>query len=287
MKSIHTLVEDIQHLFAEDNPHEVNPELVQEFGQRVAAKIASRLVEQRNGPGRLRMSNVGRGERQLWYEIKGYDAETEREELTPSNKIKFLFGDILEEMLIFLAKEAGHEVTHEQEKVELNGINGSTDCVIDDVVVDVKSASSFAFNKFKNHGLPDDDPFGYMEQLAGYSEALGKRNGAFLAIDKQLGHITLDYYPYAELERYNVPARIDYLKDVLEGDQIPERCYVDKEDGKSGNRVLGVNCSYCPFKKGCWSDTNNGVGLRTFLYSKGPVFFTKVEREPNVPEVTF
>jgi hypothetical protein len=55
----------------------------------------------------------------------------------------------------------------------------------------------------------------------------------------------------------------------------------DWAEGQSGNRKLSTNCSYCDYKKECWP------GLRTFIYSKGPVYLTKVEREPggNVFEV--
>ena len=38
---------------------------------------------------------------------------------------------------------------------------------------------------------------------------------------------------------------------------------------------------YCDYKKICWSDANNGKGLRVFDYSDGKHFLTHVEREPN------
>ena len=62
--------------------------------------------------------------------------------------------------------------------------------------------------------------------------------------------------------------------------QPPERPYKDVADGMSGNRKLGTMCSYCQFKTLCWP------GLRTFVYSSGPVFMTKVVKTPNVLETT-
>lgn len=56
------------------------------------------------------------------------------------------------------------------------------------------------------------------------------------------------------------------------------------EDGAYGNRKLGVECSYCPFKVDCWQDVNDGSGLRKFIYSSGPRWLTVVKKEPNVME---
>ena len=58
----------------------------------------------------------------------------------------------------------------------------------------------------------------------------------------------------------------------------PSRGFKPEADGKSGNMKLGVNCSYCDFKEKCHP------GLRTFMYYKGTVFLTKVERVPDVKD---
>lgn len=282
MKSIQTLVEDIENLFRK--PHNVDPEHVKHLGESLAETIKRRFAEER-GPSYLRMSNIGKGDRQLWYEIN--KPELSGEELSPATKLKFLYGDILELLLIFLAEEAGHDVQNRQTTVEVDGVKGSIDATIDGVLVDVKSASERAFVKFAKHQVPEDDAFGYMEQLAGYSEGIGSNGGAFLAVDKQSGRIALDEHPKEALQGYRIRDRISHIKEVVAQDALPERCYPDRTEGKSGNMVLGVNCSYCPFKKACWADTNGGIGLRTFLYARGPVHFTNVVREPDVMEITF
>lgn len=283
MAERHPVVESIYRVASEGA--EVTPEQADEFGKSVSDLIAQRLNDRKSGEKRkftLRMSNIGRGARQLWYDKRYGNEET----LPPHTTIKFMFGDIIEQLLLFLAEVGGHNVTARQAEVALEGIKGHIDADIDNVTVDVKSASTFAFQKFERGTLPDDDQFGYMEQIAGYSEARNT-DGAFLAMDKQNGHVTYLHYPLDELKRYNIIDRIKYLKEVLDKDEPPERCYDDKPEGLSGNRALDTGCSYCPHKERCWADANNGMGLRTFLYANKPKFLTKVVKEPKVHEVTF
>ena len=280
MKTINTLVPDIYNLF---DGHECNEENVQKFGQAVANVVASRL----NSSGdsyrpTLRFSNIGRPcDRQLYYDVRGHD----KAPLLPHTKIKFLFGDIIEEMLLFLAEEAGHTVTDQQKEVELEGIKGHMDCKIDGITMDVKSASSRAYEKFSKGYLAEQDSFGYIGQISAYTQAEGEEVGGFLAMDKQNGHLCT-HFPD---EYIDATDRIQHLKAITaEGEPVPERCFssvpISKTD-KSGNLRLGMECSYCGHKERCWEDANNGQGLRTFLYSNGPKYLTKVNKLPRVPEL--
>ncbi len=74
--------------------------------------------------------------------------------------MRFLYGHLIEEMVLALTKLSGHSVTDEQKQAEVEGIKGSMDCKIDGVLTDVKSASPYGFKKFKDGSLIDDDPFG-------------------------------------------------------------------------------------------------------------------------------
>jgi hypothetical protein len=282
-KLVSDLVTDIYRVL--DEGCEITDAEATEFGTEIAELIKGRMTERKGDakPFTLRMSNIGKGARQLWYD-KRFGKE---ENLPPYTIFKFIYGDLIESLLLFLARLSGHSVTARQAKVVVDGVQGSIDADIDGVTVDVKSASTYAFRKFATGTLPDDDPFGYMEQLAGYCEGRNT-DGAFLAADKTTGHIA--YLPISreELQRtVNLRERIEYLKTAVESAVEPERCYEDVPDGQSGNRKLGVNCSYCSHKGRCWSDSNGGLGLRTFLYSSGPSFLTEVKREPKVREVTF
>lgn len=278
----HTLVDNIYRVVSEGA--EVTQEQADEFGKTLGDLIAQRLRDRKAGERKftLRMSNIGKGARQLWYD-KRFGNE---EQLPPNTLVKFMFGDIIEQLVLFLAGLGGHIVASAQDEVSLDGIKGHIDADIDGVTVDVKSASTHAFRKFADGTLAENDPFGYVEQLAGYCEARGT-DGAFLAVDKQNGHIAYLPFTQEELKVFDVKGRIEYIKQVVESEEVPERCYPDEEEGKSGNRALGVNCSYCSHKNRCWADANGGLGLRTFLYASGPKFLTEVVREPNVKEITF
>ena len=122
MKSIKILKDDIYGLFSSDfNPA---PEDTKMFGQRLAEHLFARLTEQRGEPT-LRMSNIGTPcNRKLWYSI---NRPSESEPLRPETRLKFLFGDILEELLLWLAKLAGHHVEAEQEEVVIYGSSPSSE----------------------------------------------------------------------------------------------------------------------------------------------------------------
>lgn len=281
MKSIDTLVDDIYGLFSDDKTQYFSDKSTETFATRLSEKIRNRINDAR-GEFTLRLSNIGTAcKRQLWYRKHAQDAS---EPLPPEARIKFLFGDILEEMLLWLAAEAGHIVEGEQDEVSFHGIKGHRDAVIDGRVVDCKSASSYSFNKFANHLSASDDAFGYLPQIQAYRQGSAedvvvtdKDRASFLVIDKTLGKITLDTH---DADGVDYAKKIDDLRQILESDQPPPRDFAPEPFGASGNEKLGVNCSYCAFKKKCYPE------LRTFIYSTGPVFLTKVKKLPYVPEVS-
>ena len=234
----------------------------------------------RNSEFSLRMSNIGRPTRQLWY-AQNLPAESSKP--SPATQIKFLYGHILEEILLMLVRVAGHTVTDEQKEVSVKGVKGHIDCKIDGEVVDVKTASKIAFNKFRDGRLREDDPFGYMSQLAGYEEAEKSSEGGFLVINKESGELCL--YRPEELDKPSINAQIQDVKKSLRLTTPPPRCYESVPEGKKGNMKLNRNCNYCSYKHECHKDANNGSGLRTFKYSHGLVHLTHVEAPPRVEEV--
>jgi hypothetical protein len=229
---------------------------------------------------RLRMSNIGRPLRQLWYESQ---SSSNPHAVSGSTQIKFLYGHVLEEIVLMLVRMAGHEVTSEQKEVNVDGILGHMDCKIDGQVVDVKTASRFSFNKFKDGSLVNNDPFGYLAQLSGYETAEETKNGGFLVINKESGELCL--FRPDDLEKPNVKEKIKKVKAAIAVDTPPDRCYAPIPEGKKGNMKLPSGCAYCPYKFECYSDANEGEGLRAFRYSNGPVYFTEVAVEPRVEEI--
>ena len=290
MASIDTLIPDIEKLF---NGSNLNRDNLASFAVDIASNFENRFkgYGDENEPY-LRMSNVGKPLRQLWYTVK---SGLTPEPLRASDKFKFLYGDIIEDLVLLLAVEAGHEVTDFQKEVEVDGVRGRIDCRIDGVLVDVKSASSRSFGKFKDGTLLYNDPFGYVAQLAGYATALGDDSAAFLAIDKTLGHICLLKLSAEDIQQYDVRQKIAVAREALALDTPPvDKCYQPVPDGTTkdnpfgnGNYVLATGCSYCPYKEHCWTDANEGKGLRTFIYSTGPKYFTSIKtgKTPRVHEV--
>lgn len=280
MKTIDTLVADIQEVLLKGSqlPQGGLPE---KYGTLFANFLKTRYwPSEEKRKGALRMSNLGKPDRQLWYEVNMPEVA---EPMPPGAFMKFAFGDVIELLLLFLAEAAGHKVEGTQDEQEINGVKGHRDAVIDGVVVDAKSASSYAFKKFAEGRLEQDDPFGYVDQIQSYLFAgqtdpivTNKEEAAFLVVDKQLGHICLDKH-----ERKKIPYDkiVDHKRALVQQKDPPKRCFDPVPDGKSGNLALGVNCSYCGYKKTCWP------GLRTFIYSTGPRYLVEVKNEPKVPEV--
>lgn len=284
MKKLNTLVPDIYEKLdglVNGTPLDISEKDAEAFGNAMKNVLLSWAKPYERDKPTLRMSNVGKPDRQLWFDLK---SKEEPLPVSAPTMIKFLYGHILEEVVLMLVRLAGHDVTGEQKEVKVSGVLGHMDCIIDGQVIDVKSTSGYAFKKFKNGTLPEDDPFGYMAQLAGYEESEGTKGGGFLAINKENGELAL-LIP-EEIDKPNIKYRISKLKKQLKLDNPPSMCYNPIPDGKSGNMKLPKQCIYCRHKFTCHKDSNNGKGLRVFKYAKNLEFFTTVVKQPRVQEIT-
>lgn len=266
MSTIDTLVSDIYKYL--ESYSAVTPEQLEDLVLNLSQVISDKL--QTNRKPSLSMSSIGKPQRRLRLDLEHAPA------VTGQARLKFLYGDILEVLLLWLAKQAGHEVTAQQTRVELDGIIGHNDAIIDGVLVDVKSCSPQSFKKFVTGQLPHNDPFGYLAQIASYKECLGTDRASFLAVDKVSGELCL-YEPDVDFDLPNPSAVIAKAKEASTATSFKElpKCYEDVPAGKSGNRKLASGCKYCPHKNLCWDN------LRVFLYSKGPEYFTEIVKEPS------
>ncbi len=280
MKSIYNLFGSGSHVTKEE---------ASDLGTALASHVEEAVAERRPR-GILRASNLGtKCLRKLWYTV---NMPEKAEPLQPEAHNKFLFGHIIEEYILWMAKKAGEDVQKRQETVGIQLRDGTTieghiDCVLNGRITDVKSANSRGFDKFKYNKLEHDDPFGYLDQLDFYRAALDgdpavqdKDHVQFLAIDKELGHIVLDVYDRSHVSVEDVKEKVQMRADVCNNPVLPDRGYFAESDGKSGNMQLCMECKYCEYKWICWPS------LRKFIYSNGPKFLTKVLREPDVPEDT-
>ena len=286
MKNLNTLVEDIYDSISVLNDGtalDVTEEDIDNFGNAMKDVLRNwSHPKERSSKNNLRMSNVGKPMRQLWYDLK-----SEKEAQLPLDSsvfIKFLYGHILEEVVLLLVKLAGHDITSEQKEVDIDGVKGHMDCKIDGEVIDIKTASGFAFKKFRDGTLRDDDPFGYMSQISGYEESEQTNEGGFLALNKETGELALYIPEY--LDKPNVKNKIKKIRNYLKFDEPPDRCYNSIPEGKKGNMKLPRGCVYCRHKNTCHEDANGGEGLRVFKYSNKLVNLTNDVTEPRVPEIT-
>lgn len=280
--TVDTLVEDIYNVISKGiEPSEENLKIFADnLVEVLKTRLAAPLEERKNY---LRMSSIGRPDRQVYYDVNEPEGG---EEIPPFTLIKFLYGDVIEELVLFLAREAGHKVTEQQKEVSLDGVKGHIDCYIDGVLIDVKSTSKYAFRKFEKNTLRHDDPFGYMGQISGYSQAEGGVDAGFLALNKEEGKLALLKFSGDELELEFPQRSVKKKREALAKDTPPERCYPAVPEGKSGNMKLDIGCDYCKHKFKCWADANDGEGIRVFQYSSKPLSLVKVVKEPKVPEIT-
>ena len=281
-KKIDTLVEDIYSLFTSEEEVDVSPDDLAILSQEIIHSVSSAIKENHKRKKTLRLSLIGHPDRKIWYNLNKEGEGTE-EGLKGNDYIKFLYGHILESLLVFLCKSAGHPVTDQQKELKIGGVVGHQDARVDNVLVDFKSASSFSFKKFKEGAIFTDDPFGYIAQLSAYAQANKVKEAGFVVIDKSSGEIT--YCPVHHMEMINAEERINHLKKMVKSPILPDRCYDDIPDGKSGNRRLAIGCVFCEHKHDCWSSANGGKGLRNFKYANSSKFLTHVERTPDVEEI--
>jgi hypothetical protein len=304
-KTIETLIPDIYGVLGNNHKGTLMPKALDLFGEASVLTFHRAIESPERGPrpnrtiyaSELRDFEVC--PRKMWYKIH---TPEKAETLLPHNRIKFLYGDLTEAMLIFLAEQAGHEVEGLQKGFEEHvsqyniNIRGRIDCTIDGVLVDVKSASSPAFKRMTSSSYSfDDDMFSYHRQLQWYDgEMTGPdEDPVLLMMDKQLGTLALKSVPSwsslgvggkLQLEFDRIHETAGQVFDA-EAPPLPSSLWVGDEpqSGTSPNRKLKTYCSYCPFKSTCWEDL--GKPLTGYLYSYGPVWLTEVNKTPNVPEI--
>lgn len=284
-KHISTLATDIKSLIADisnGKPANMTEENLNVFLQNIKEAMLAwnKPYNAEKYAGKLRMSILGKPSRQLWYDK--FSPKDKKEENAGLN-LKFLYGHIIEHLVLYLAELSGHKIEDQQMKVEIDGVTGHIDSKIDGEICDVKSASSFSFKKFQTGEIVGDDPFGYHAQLSGYETANGTKDGGFLVVDKSTGDIC--FYKPDDMAKPNVKTLIKDLKNTLEQDTPPEKCYPYKEE-KNGNKTLAIGCQFCPHKWECHTDANGGKGLRVFRYANKDTILADVIKLPKVDEVT-
>jgi hypothetical protein len=281
MKTIDTLIHDIHQVVKGEGGWDQAASKY--LGEQISQVAQQRFSEPSKPRGYLSLSSVGTPcDRKLWYKVNTPDVG---EPLDAESLGTFFYGDMIEALVIALAKAAGHDVQGEQDRLDVHGVKGHRDCIIDGMVVDVKSASKYSFQKFSSNGLREDDPFGYISQLSSYLYASKddpnvtyKKDAAFLVVQKDRFKLCLDRYDLSA-ELNNKQAEIEKAKALVKGPMPEARLAPVPQSKTSPNTMLGIQCNYCEFRKTCWPEA------RTFIYSTGLTHLIDVKKEPNVTEL--
>jgi hypothetical protein len=257
---------------------------------RIVSDVAEALDKQfgdsQYGDFRLRMSNIGRDYCQLWYDKH----KPEVAEPLPSTFVmNMLIGDIVEAAFKGILTSAGvsFEDGHKA-SMELGEytIEGTHDIVIDGKVDDIKSASPWSYtNKFKDYdSLAEHDSFGYVDQLVGYSKALGVPAGGWWVVNK--GNGEFKYVPASglrkEAEHTKRLSAIEEKAKLLDTGSF-YRCHEDQPEtfrGKeTGNRILGVECGFCRYKQDCWPNAKMLPSIPSKAKEPKLIWYTEVAED--------
>jgi len=247
---------------AAKEPVKISDKLVEEFGEACKSALRKQFSEERRKEFKPRMSNIGRPLCQLQMEAQNVKGEGQ-----PYNvKMRNTFGDLIEALAVFVLKSAGVKLEDEQKNVKykFNGstIEGRLDVKIDKKIWDIKSASPYSFkNKFGEAGGFDtvvkDDAFGYVSQGYLYGESERLPFGGWIVVNKSTGEWVVCDTPLVD-DHHRVKA-IKNAEDNMKSIQNKKpfkKCYSEIEETfrtkKTGNKILGFVCSYCPYKLPCW-----------------------------------
>ena len=241
-------------------------DLIEQFGEDCKDSLRKQLSSR--GGYRIRMSGLGRPLCQQKMEKQGHTQEVAYNDI-----MRFLMGDLVEAVAVFVMKAAGVTVVDTQRQCSLKlgdtDVKGTLDIILNDgqdKVWDVKSTSPWSFdNKFSNRGgyevIKEDDPFGYIMQGFLYSESQDMPFGGWIAINKSSGEWDFVEAPADQEEdrkRYIADAR-SRVESLLKDDKfkipfeaIDESYTVKGEKIYTGNKLMPKTCTFCSFKEHCW-----------------------------------
>jgi len=241
------VVEPILQFLSKDDST-IDDWIARQYGYLAEYSMKRQFSKKENGPV-LRFSGCGKRARQIAYEYHGFQANGKTQD--SRSKIVFLYGDLLEALIVSLAKAAGVQITAcglDQKKIslEIEGvqINGHPDGLIITNPIhtfECKSMSSFGYGEFERGNISHE----YLVQVNLGMEALGLDRCVFVAIEKESGvmseRIVHKDESIIEWVRQNVSKVIHSTPDNL-----PERCFTPNEKG-----FYPWQCVYCKFYKTC------------------------------------
>lgn len=257
------MLEAAVHLTLEKISNSEEVEIKDEWIEDAAAMFRASLYKQFRPSQRtfmLRMSNIGRPACQLQMEKMG----AVRTRWPYNHVVKMLLGDATEAIMEVVLRAAGLNVTGGKNQVAMDfdgvEVRGENDIEIDDKVFDTKSASPWAFqNKFADfETLRQDDAFGYIPQLVGYSISQGKQPGGWIVVNKASGEVKILEVELSQKEIDDIVLGMHDTVKKITTDAPFERCFepeAEKFRGKpTGEYRLPSTCGFCSFLGKCWPE---------------------------------
>jgi len=252
---------------AQRRPIKIPPKIQHEFAKDCLLAVQKQFTGNRESDFRIRMSNIGRPLCQLQMEKK-YSSDSNVGYADDYNsKLRNLYGDIIEAVVVMLLKTVQVKINGLQGKVKLKtkyfDIKGTYDIIIDDKVYDIKSASNFSFiHKFKKgfKSMAESDVFGYLPQGYLYSKALNKDFGGWIVVNKETGEMLITSPPDndSDYKRKAIRRARRNIKALMTDEPFERKFELKNEKfnkSETGNKVLDTVCTFCQYKHKCWGDS--------------------------------
>jgi hypothetical protein len=162
-------------------------------------------------------------------------------------------------------------------------VKGQDDVQIDGAVYDTKSCSPFAFNnkwRAGMSGLKKEDPFGYLKQMVGYSDAQGKPAGGWIVVNKSTGEVAVVGADFTNEDLDKQRKQMADVIDLILSDKPFKKCFKEEIETTRGQKPTGskkvpITCTFCPYMKECWptaqylpATTSKAVNPKRYWYTE-------------------
>jgi hypothetical protein len=264
-------------------PVDIKDEWIEDAGEMFKDCLRKQLAPREKEDFRIRMSNIGKPTCQLQKEKE--NAPKSRNEY--NFIMKMMLGDAVECIVELLLKASDINITGGKEDVELKINNyivkGQDDVQIDGAVYDTKSCSPFAFNnkwRAGMSGLKKEDPFGYLKQMVGYSDAQGKPAGGWIVVNKSTGEVAVVGADFTNEDLDKQRKQMADVVDLILSDKPFKKCFKEEIETTRGQKPTGskkvpITCTFCPYMKECWptaqylpATTSKAVNPKRYWYTE-------------------
>ena len=266
---------------------ELPDHLITEFKESCELAIRKQFTK-RESP-KLRMSGIGSPICKQILSLQNCPKETSYNDI-----MRFLFGDLIEAVAMLVIKAAVIKVVGEQKPSQIildkENIKGTLDVIIEEdgvqKVWDIKSASPFSFDyKFRKgyDKIKDDDPFGYIVQGHLYGESNKMPFGGWIVVNKSTGEWAVVDAPSDIEERKRVIKEANNIvKAVKKADfkkvKLKDDWETYRQDGeilRTKNRLMPKLCSFCEYKRHCWTDAQYATKITSKAKMPPQVWYTR------------